>query len=386
MIFSYHSPITFNKVTSDSLDNAHGVLLLGEQPESYQITPPKFQDDPDNCQIFPKLASTDFLYPCPYVLFRKDITLIGVRTILEPGIWYDDQDYLNEESLHSHCKKLTNYHDPFLNEWTGFEATPKIDTFLLNRNNRNEIFLRGRILVLSSLEGNNYGSLLFRVLPKLYFSQLLNLQFDYILIDNLLGKPKEFCELLGIDKEKIIAHDRNCIYHIEQAIIPSLLNPYAYLNKLSMNFYKDLRQKLGKTPSGKKIYISRVNHAANSQTTRILINEVELIEALKKENFQIICPELFSLQEQIEIFSSASIIVGPSGSGMFNTVFCHPGTKLIDIESEPHWIFAHTALFSSLELDYSIFVGKVDPNDPSSVHKKWSVNIPALINRIRSLG
>ena len=78
--------------------------------------------------------------------------------------------------------------------------------------------------------------------------------------------------------------------------------------------------------------------------------------------------------------------MAPSGSGLFNAAFCHPGTKLIDIESEPHWIYAHAGLLASCGLRYGIFVGVVDSADTRAVHRRWSVDIPALLDRVRRFG
>ncbi len=67
---------------------------------------------------------------------------------------------------------------------------------------------------------------------------------------------------------------------------------------------------------------------------------------------------------------------------MFNAVFCRPGTRLIDIESEPHWIYPHTCLFSSAGLRYGIFEGLAVDQDWSVHHKSFHVNIGALRRRI----
>lgn len=34
------------------------------------------------------------------------------------------------------------------------------------------------------------------------------------------------------------------------------------------------------------------------------------------------------------MFHEADVVVGPGGAGMFNTVFCRPGTKVVSIEFE----------------------------------------------------
>ena len=38
-----------------------------------------------------------------------------------------------------------------------------------------------------------------------------------------------------------------------------------------------------------------------------------------------------SIFEQIDIFSSAQIIIGPTGSALTNIIFCSEGTKIIEI-------------------------------------------------------
>jgi hypothetical protein len=113
-----------------------------------------------------------------------------------------------------------------------------------------------------------------------------------------------------------------------------------------------------------------------------MLNETELIERLRPLGFDIVEPQYLTAVEQIAAFASADLVVGPSGSGMFNAVFCRPGTKLIDIESEPHWIYPHSCLFASAGLQYGIFEGLAADRDWSVHHKPWRVNIEALLRRI----
>ena len=69
---------------------------------------------------------------------------------------------------------------------------------------------------------------------------------------------------------------------------------------------------------------------------------------------------------------------------MFNSVFCHPGTKVIDIQSEPQWIYSYAGMYSSLGLRWGIFVGKADVIADQPFHRPWDVNIDALIARVEA--
>jgi capsular polysaccharide biosynthesis protein len=100
----------------------------------------------------------------------------------------------------------------------------------------------------------------------------------------------------------------------------------------------------------------------------------------------IVDPQELSALDQIRTFSSADLVIGPSGSGMFNAVFCNPGTRLVDIESEPHWIQHHMCLFGSSGLSYGVFEGSTIAKGPGLAHHQpFTVNIDALVDRVASL-
>jgi capsular polysaccharide biosynthesis protein len=83
--------------------------------------------------------------------------------------------------------------------------------------------------------------------------------------------------------------------------------------------------------ASKRIYVSR------SQSSRKIVNEAEILQILTKYNFEVIHCEKMSLAEQIKIFSEAEIILGPHGAGMYNQIFCHSGTSIIEIYNKEYW-------------------------------------------------
>ncbi len=105
------------------------------------------------------------------------------------------------------------------------------------------------------------------------------------------------------------------------------------------------------TVEGRRLYVSRLGQGRRGVSTRLMLNEAEVAAAMAGLGFEVIEPEQLNPAEQIATFASADIVVGPAGSGMFNVVFCRPGTKVLDIESEPNWIYAHTGLFASCRRD-----------------------------------
>jgi capsular polysaccharide biosynthesis protein len=82
------------------------------------------------------------------------------------------------------------------------------------------------------------------------------------------------------------------------------------------------------------------------------------LEVLSQFGFVSILPESMSLVEQIAYFEGAEVIVAAHGSGLTNTIFCHPGTKVIELVS-PHYI-SHYYWGSSqyLKLEHYFLAGE----------------------------
>lgn len=73
---------------------------------------------------------------------------------------------------------------------------------------------------------------------------------------------------------------------------------------------------------GDRIFLARKSKNRN-------YNSNEIVEISKKYGFQTIYPEHMSFREQVESFSRAAFVIGPSGAAFANTLFCQPGTRLL---------------------------------------------------------
>ena len=80
--------------------------------------------------------------------------------------------------------------------------------------------------------------------------------------------------------------------------------------------------------NGRRLYLSRKDVAR-----RKIINEDVLIDLLEKEGFEILSLEGATLEEQINIFSQADIVVGPNGAAWGNMVYTHPHCRMVEINT-----------------------------------------------------
>jgi capsular polysaccharide biosynthesis protein len=65
---------------------------------------------------------------------------------------------------------------------------------------------------------------------------------------------------------------------------------------------------------------------------RAFVNQSEVAERLLELDFEPVAPERLSVEQQRELFSQAEIVIGVSGAGLANLVFCRPGTRVVEIQ------------------------------------------------------
>jgi capsular polysaccharide biosynthesis protein len=114
------------------------------------------------------------------------------------------------------------------------------------------------------------------------------------------------------------------------------------------------RKQIPRRPgAGELLYLSR-----NDATMRKILNEDEILPGLKDLGFTIMRAAGMPLQDQIEAFRQARIVVSAHGAGLTNILFCRPGTKVVEIfpEDGVHGS-AFTRLSSHLDFDYYFVVG-----------------------------
>ena len=99
---------------------------------------------------------------------------------------------------------------------------------------------------------------------------------------------------------------------------------------LSTNDSIDILKKFINPKTGielsKKIYVTR-----EDSNYRKIINEGDVVTLLRQKGYRVINPQLYEIEEQIEIFSNAEKIIAPHGSNLANIIFCKPGTEIFEI-------------------------------------------------------
>jgi len=387
MRLRYVSPIELPRTTRESLlveDRACVHVTPPGEPRKFLRHAPEFIDDPGGTGLFTGIGTATYTSPPEFLTVVPRATLLGYRTLAWDGKFCTDEVCTSAVETERFLSALASP-APFPNEDTGL--TPAADdngdgrVFELDPAGREERAFAGAAVILCSQEPSNFGSFLFRVLPKLHSVRSRGLGHLPMVA---WAKGRQFAELLGLcglPEDRLIRHDTLLRTRFDRALAPGLRNPHAFIDRESRALLRSIAR--GRPDSGaRRLYISRLGRTSGYRLIRRMVNEAEVIEAMVGLGFTVIEPEHLNAVDQVAAFASAEIVVGPAGSGLFNMVFARPETKVVDIESEPHWIYAHAGLFAACHARYGLFVGEVDPSDPAPVHRSFTVNVPALVDRV----
>src|SRR5262249_24442090 len=145
------------------------------------------------------------------------------RTILTPkGILFTDEALTQRNHIERHIDRLSSA-DEHRNERTGLSRIAGTNNFVLEVGGRGEIQIKEPVVVLCSDESENYGSFLFRVLPKIIFCHQFCREVK-ILAPAKYENMLELLQIAGLPRDRIIKHDDHVIYKLDHAIVPSIRN------------------------------------------------------------------------------------------------------------------------------------------------------------------
>lgn len=170
-----------------------------------------------------------------------------------------------------------------------------------------------------------------------------------ILIHGYQRKPFQVQSLaaLGIAAEPILSFEQVGGSHLQaqNLIVPSAGAPAGCLTPRGLAVLRQLaRPSLSSAPLlPRRIYISR-----RAARWRRVINEAEVLAALRPWGFVSVQLETLSLAEQIALMQGAEAVIGIHGAGLTNLAFCQPGATVIEILPRnavlPYfWIIAQVA-------------------------------------------
>jgi capsular polysaccharide biosynthesis protein len=219
----------------------------------------------------------------------------------------------------------------------------------------------------------NYYHWMYEAIPRFHLLQRSGLTIDQFIVnmENKQAYQHETLQQLGIGKEQLLITHSHFHIEAENLIIPS--QP-VFPTKWASDFLRKtfLQDANGKSADKKRIFISRL-------WSRKITNEDQVMEVLSKYGFLKVGLEFLSVAEQVELFSSAEVVIGAHGAGLTNLTFCNPGTKVLELFAPTYIIPHYWAISSIADLEYHCLVGEENPAmllNSSHIGDDITINIP----------
>jgi hypothetical protein len=231
------------------------------------------------------------------------------------------------------------------------------------------------IAAINTLFCANFHHWLIDTLPK--FALILDAGIDLKSIDLFIFDYRntkyhnQVLEKLGIPTEKVLRTHPDMHIQARNLIIPSYTEPgplpelFDYSPR-GIQFVRDL---FLQDPAPEGSYAKRILVSRQKAKVRRLMSEPELFPILQeKYGFSLVILEDYPVVEQAQIFHQAELIIFPHGGGLANSVFCQPGTKIIELFMPKYLPTFMMPLSHGLQLDYYALVG--DPNEQDDIYIK----------------
>jgi hypothetical protein len=271
-----------------------------------------------------------------------------------------DLFYLQNSYLMGHKGLILTVNHHVFQEFSHNFGISTLKTFL--RRNPFYLFAKnvkkvtGFGAVLISPESQNYYHWLNDVLSRIRIYDEVMANVDHFCIAS--NVPSKFLDVLkdfGIPREKILLVGEKEKLQFDHLYVASLPGSEGRSPNWAVDY---LCQKLLKSKESvqhsEKIYFKRGEGAA-----RRIFNESSIIDALKKNGFEIVDPDLLTIYEQIGLMHNAKIVIGAHGAALSNLIFTTGNTVLIELFSPDYFRTDCYYTLSSLKrINYWYMVGQ----------------------------
>ncbi|MGI8424995.1 MAG: glycosyltransferase family 61 protein [Chloroflexota bacterium] len=213
--------------------------------------------------------------------------------------------------------------------------------------------MHGALGVVGAWASGNYFHWLFDVLPRFHLLERAGLPLNSIIVANRKAFQRQTLALMRLSPNLMPLTAETHLL-ADELVVPALaVRPRAF-PIWACKFLRETFLPAATIPPdvGKRIYISR------RKGGRVMLKEAGLRALLEDAGFSIIRPELLSFSQQVGAFANAEVIVAPHGAGLANTVFCKPGTQVVEVFDPSYVVVDYWSLANEVGLPYRYVIAE----------------------------
>lgn len=271
--------------------------------------------------------------------------------------------------------------------WYFGTKRPREHPIFLNPFPPDPVEFPGRLGVLASRGDANYYHFMHDVLPRTSVLEQAGVEPpDRWYVPAGTKWQREMLSLWGIEEDQIL--DSSAVPHVraERLVVPGLASMVEHNPPWVARLLREKLVPAGleRTP-GKHLFLSR----GPGKNNRSVTNEPEVRALLEPLGFSVVDPGTMTIAEQIHLFATADIVVGPHGAALANIAFCSPGSALVELfpcGSIAGDFWKASCGVEGLEYRYVSGVGKrVGTTRSEFVVADITVDLPALESTVSDL-
>lgn len=218
--------------------------------------------------------------------------------------------------------------------------------------------LPGSYITLISRHANSYYHWFTECLSRLCIAESLP-SVPVLLNYGLRDWQLESLALMGIASERQLQLPDGC-YEVDQLYFPSFPGYATFTTEWTFSWADwtliKLREQLCGTQTiktDKRIYVSR-----EGAGHRRVLNEEPLMRALEREGVLVIETSRLSIQEKINLFADAALVVGAHGAGLTHSLFAPSGSSLVEVLDPAKVISTYYRMAAALGQNYWYLFGE----------------------------
>lgn len=190
--------------------------------------------------------------------------------------------------------------------------------------------LAGTTLSLASpASGRNYYHSIMDTLPRwgLLQEAMPGVRPDRIVISHRTRWDQQLVAMLGLDQIELVEPVKHLSLRAERLLVPSLDNQQTLAPPWITSWLRTALPPRDVQGRPRRIYVTR----GDVPQTRRLVREAELLPHLERLGFVRFDPGAVSVQEQIDHFAAAEVVVAPHGAGLVNLNFAPEGVRVLEL-------------------------------------------------------
>jgi capsular polysaccharide biosynthesis protein len=238
------------------------------------------------------------------------------------------------------------------------------------------VFLRPRLPEAIHVEGTvaslatrgshgNYYHFLLDVLPRWGVLQesMPGVRPDHYYVNRTTRYHRQLLEMVGLGEVSTIEPTKDSAVRASTLLVPCIPNEHLVAPTWTTGWLKEnLPPSTGKDLP-KRLYVTR----GQVKNTRRLVNEEAVMSSLARRGFVRFDPGQHSVQEQIDHFAAAEVIVAPHGAALANLTFCSPGVRVLELFAPKYVNPCYWAIASNVpDAHYRYIVCGADPRPAGS--------------------